>query len=111
LKALAEGYRLGGLLAASHRDKTTGPASGSARFGDLERCALRPGNVDSADGWDRVLKPVVAHYRGKVSRIYFRAAAGFAHPDVYEFLEAEQIKYAIRLPIDLGQRGAAGRGV
>ena len=23
------------------------------QFGDLERCALRPGNVHSADGWDR----------------------------------------------------------
>jgi Transposase DDE domain group 1 len=43
------------------------------QFGDLERCALRPGNVRSADGWDGVLKPVVARYRGKVSRIYFRA--------------------------------------
>ena len=38
------------------------------QFGDLERCALRPGNVHSADGWDGVLKPVVARYRGKVSR-------------------------------------------
>jgi hypothetical protein len=36
--------------------------------------------------------------KGKVSRIYFRADAGFANPDVYEFLEAERIKYAIRLP-------------
>ena len=26
------------------------------QFGDLERCALRPGNVHSADGWDGVLK-------------------------------------------------------
>ena len=34
------------------------------QFGDLERCALRPGNVHSADGWDEVLKPVVARYRG-----------------------------------------------
>ena len=68
------------------------------QFGDLERCALRPGNVHSADGWDGVLKPVVARYRGKVSRLYFRADAGFANPDVYEFLEAEGIKYAIRLP-------------
>jgi hypothetical protein len=49
------------------------------QFGDLERCALRPGNVHSADGWDGVLKPVVARYRGKVSRIYFRADAGFAN--------------------------------
>jgi hypothetical protein len=50
------------------------------QFGDLERCALRPGNVHSADGWDGTLKPVVARYRGKVSRIYFRADAGFAKP-------------------------------
>ena len=28
-------------------------------FGDLERCALRPGNVHSADDWESVLKPVV----------------------------------------------------
>ncbi len=68
------------------------------QFGDLERCALRPGNVHSADGWYGVLKPVVARYRGKVARIYFRADAGFANPDVYEFLEGERIKYAIRLP-------------
>jgi len=68
------------------------------QFGDLERCALRPGNVHSADGWENVLKPVVARYRGKVSRIYFRADAGFANPDVYEYLEAKGIKYAIRLP-------------
>jgi hypothetical protein len=51
-----------------------------------------------ADGWGGVLKPVVERYQGKVSRIYFRADAGFANPDVYEFLEAERIKYAIRLP-------------
>src|SRR5438876_10323612 len=68
------------------------------QFGDLERCALRPGNVHSADGWNGVLKPVVARYQGKVSRIYFRADAAFAMPEVYEFLEAERIKYAIRLP-------------
>src|SRR5271166_5722282 len=68
------------------------------QFGDLERCALRPGNVHSADGWEGVLKPVLARYRGKLSRIYFRADAGFANPDVYEFLETERIKYAIRLP-------------
>ena len=68
------------------------------QFVDLERCSLRPGNVHSADGWDGVLKPVVERYQGKVSRIYFRADAGFANPEVYEFLEAERIKYAIRLP-------------
>src|SRR5262249_14451792 len=70
------------------------------QFGDVERSALRAGNVHSADGWDDVLKPVVARYQGKVSRIYFRADAAFAMPEVYEFLEAEQIKYAIRLPVN-----------
>jgi hypothetical protein len=63
-------------------------------FGDLERCTLRPGNVHSADDWEKVFKPVVVRYRGKVSRIYFRADAAFAMPAVYEFLEAERIKYA-----------------
>jgi hypothetical protein len=55
--------------------------------GDLERCSLRPGNVHSADGWEGVLTPVVERYQGKVSRIYLRADAGFANPEVYEFLE------------------------
>jgi hypothetical protein len=40
------------------------------QFGDLERSALRPGNVHSADGWDGVLKPVIARYQSKVSRIF-----------------------------------------
>jgi hypothetical protein len=54
------------------------------QFGDLECCALRPGNVHSADGWKEVLDPVVQCYRGKVTRIYFRADAAFAMPEVYE---------------------------
>jgi len=44
------------------------------------------------------LEPVVTRYRGKFLRLYFRADAAFAMPEVYEFLEAERIKYAIRLP-------------
>src|ERR687885_11976 len=68
------------------------------QFGDLERCALRPGNVHSADGWRAVLEPVVARYRGRVKHLYFRADAAFAGPEIYEFLEARGIKYAIRLP-------------
>ena len=68
------------------------------QFGDLERCALRPGNVHSADGWKDVLEPVIARYRRKMKRRYFRGDAAFANPEVYEFLEAEGYKYAIRLP-------------
>ena len=68
------------------------------QFGDLERSALRPGTVHSADGWKDVLEPVVARYRGKFKRRYFRADAAFANPEVYEFPEAEGFSYAIRLP-------------
>jgi hypothetical protein len=41
------------------------------QLGDVERCALRPGN---------------------------RGDAAFANPEIYEFLEAEGMGYAIRLP-------------
>jgi hypothetical protein len=68
------------------------------QFGDLERCTLRPGNVHSAEGWRDVLEPVVARYRTTMKRRYFRADAGFASPEVYEFLEAEDYGYVIRLP-------------
>jgi len=67
------------------------------QFGDLERSALRPGNVHSADGWRGVLEPVVARYRNGKIRRYFRGDAAFALPDLYAFLEAERISYAIRL--------------
>ena len=49
------------------------------QFGDLERCALRPGNVHSAHGWQDVLEPVVARYRGKFKRCYFRADGDCKH--------------------------------
>jgi hypothetical protein len=62
---------------------------GFSRYLRAPRTRVRdPGNVHSADGWNGVLKPVVARYQGKVSRIYFRADAAFAMPEVYEFLEA-----------------------
>jgi hypothetical protein len=68
------------------------------QFGDLERCALRPGNVHSADGWRELLEPVIARYRHTMQRRYFRGDAAFANPEVYECLEAEGYKYTIRLP-------------
>jgi len=67
------------------------------QFGDLERCSLRPGNVHSADGWRDILEPVVERYRERNLRRYFRGDAAFAAPGIYEFLEAEDFLYAIRL--------------
>jgi hypothetical protein len=68
------------------------------QFGDLERCALRPGQVHSPEGWRAVLEPVIARYRQRGPDLYFRGDAAFAKPELYELLEAEGIGYAIRLP-------------
>src|SRR5277367_3839054 len=50
------------------------------QLGDVERSALRSGNVHSADGWRAVLEPVVARYRGSVKRLYFRGDAALPTP-------------------------------
>jgi len=44
------------------------------------------------------LEPVIARYRGSGERLYFRGDAAFGNPEMYEYLEAEDIAYAIRLP-------------
>ena len=67
------------------------------QFGHLERCALRPGNVPSADGWEAVLRPVIARYADRPLMRFFRADAAVAIPGLYEMLEAEDYFYAIRL--------------
>src|SRR5438045_7097223 len=79
-----------------------------SQLGDLERCALRSGNVHSAADWRDVLEPVVARYRGTVKRCYFRGDAAFANPEIYEFLEAESYGYAIRLPTNPVLQGKIG---
>jgi hypothetical protein len=68
-----------------------------SQFGDLERTTLRSGNVHSADGWRSVLEPVVARYRERTKRQFFRGDAAFAVPDLYDYLETEGYKYTIRL--------------
>ncbi len=40
----------------------------------------------------------MARYKSGVPRVYFRGDAGFASPDIYGYLDAEGVKYAIRLP-------------
>ncbi len=65
--------------------------------GDVEWAQLRPGNVASADDWRSVLEPVIARYRPRKIGKYFRGDAAFAIPELYELLEAEGYRYAIRL--------------
>src|SRR4249919_3174657 len=78
------------------------------QLGGLERCALRSGKVHSAADWRNVLEPVVARYRHKMKRRYFRGDAAFANPEIYEFLEAEGYGYAIRLPTNPVLQGKIG---
>ena len=68
------------------------------QFGDLERFSFRPGNVHSADGWQRRARPSRGALSGQVSRLYFRADAAFAMPGVYEYLRNRADQVAIRLP-------------
>lgn len=68
------------------------------QFGDCEGATLRSGNVHSADKWQDLLEPVVKGYLKKGVRLLFRADAAFAKPEVYEYLEAAGMGYAIRLP-------------
>lgn len=69
------------------------------QFGMLERCALRHGNVHSADGWREVLDPVIARYaKRQLGGRFFRADAAYASPAIYVRLEEAGYFYAIRLP-------------
>jgi hypothetical protein len=63
------------------------------QFGDVQRCALRSGNVHSADGCRAVLEPVIGRYRGIVKRLHFRGDAAFSNPEIYELLEVEHGGY------------------
>lgn len=67
------------------------------QFGDCEAAKLRAGNVHSADDWQKVLDPVVERYLITAVRLLFRADAAFAIPELYQYLEARSIGYAIRL--------------
>lgn len=71
------------------------------QYGDLERCALRPGNVHSADSWEDTLAPVLERYsrsaRPSIQRRRFRGDAAFAIPELFDRLEDEGWDYAIRI--------------
>jgi len=68
------------------------------QFGDCEGAVLREGNVSSAEGWRELLEPIVARYAKSGLRKQFRGDAGFARPEIYEYLEEHDFLYAIRLP-------------
>jgi len=54
-------------------------------------------DMDSSDVWELVLKPVVERYSLYDFLNFFRGDAAFALPGLYNYLEAENYYYAIRL--------------
>jgi hypothetical protein len=68
------------------------------REGDCLAAKLRPGNVHSADGWEELLLPEIERQQTQGKEVVFRGDAAFAKPEIYEALEAREVRYAIRLP-------------
>ena len=68
------------------------------RAGDRLATKLRPGNVHSAEGWEELLLPEIERQRNLGKEAVFRADAALATPEVYEALEAQELKYAIDIP-------------
>ena len=68
------------------------------QFGGCEGAMLREGNVSSAEGWRELLDPIARRYARSGLRKQFRGDAGFARPEIYEYLEENEFLYAIRLP-------------
>src|SRR6202035_1917833 len=68
------------------------------REGDCLAAKLRPGNVHSAEGWEKLLLPEIERQQRQSKEVVFRADAAFAKPELYEALEERDVKYAIRLP-------------
>jgi hypothetical protein len=48
------------------------------REGDCLAAKLRPGNVHSAEGWEELLLPEIAHQQQQGKEVVFRADAAFA---------------------------------
>ena len=64
--------------------------------GDCVAAKLRPGNVHSAEDWEKVLLPEIERQQELGKEVVFRADAAFAKPEIYEALEERGVKYAIR---------------
>jgi hypothetical protein len=93
-------------MAGRSRVRTTATSSPPAyhplllfnREGDRLAAKLQPGNVHRADGWEELLLPEIDRQQAQGKGVAFRGDAAFAKPELYQALEAREVKYAIRLP-------------
>jgi len=64
--------------------------------GDCLAATLRPGTVHSADGWEKILLPIIERHKARGQAVVVRADAAFAIPALYETLQRRGVAYAIR---------------
>lgn len=67
--------------------------------GDLLKAELREGTKYCSNGAGAFMEPLLKEYRREYPgmQLYLRGDSGFASPDLYETLEENDCKYAIRL--------------
>lgn len=67
--------------------------------GDLLKAELRDGTKYCSNGAGEFMKPLLSEYRSLYPEmdLYLRGDSGFASPELYETLEENDCKYAIRL--------------
>ena len=65
--------------------------------GDCLAAKLRPGNVHSAEDWEKLLPPEIKRQQQGGKEVVFRGDAAFAKPEICETLEERGVKYAIRI--------------
>ena len=70
--------------------------------GDLIKAELRSGNVYTSNNVVSFMQPVLERYNKEHPEmlIYVRADSGFAVPELYDLVEANNYKYAIRLKLN-----------
>lgn len=72
------------------------PTSSLSKKTKVKGMMLHNGAVHSADGYEKVLQPIIDRYTDLNIKKYFRGDAAFAKPDLYVQLEKADYEYAIR---------------
>jgi Transposase DDE domain group 1 len=66
--------------------------------GDCLAATLRAGIAHSADGWEKILLPVIERSQARGRTVVVRADAALTLPALYDALEGRGVTYSIRLP-------------
>jgi Transposase DDE domain group 1 len=67
------------------------------REGDCLAAKLRSGNVHCAEGWEEMPQTEIPRQQQQGKAVVIRADTAFAKLEIYAALEAQEVKYAIRL--------------